>query len=83
MQLLILFSGMTAVLICITSSVSYLQLRSVANEVSISTMNNYLIQTLNSLDIFLAADQLQKLLHVILVFRHASLSFSIYFYELV
>ena len=53
LQLLILFSGMTAVLICITSSVSYLQLRSVANEVSISTMNNYLIQTLNSLDIFL------------------------------
>ena len=44
---------MTAVLIGITSSVSYLQLRSVANEVSISTMNNYLIQTLNSLDIFL------------------------------
>ena len=53
LQFLILFSGMTAVLICITSSVSYLQLRSVANEVSISTMNNYLIQTLNSLDIFL------------------------------
>lgn len=53
LRLLILFSGMTAVLICITSSVSYLQLRSVANEVSISTMNNYLIQTLNSLDIFL------------------------------
>ena len=52
-QLIILFSCVAAMLIIITQGVSFSQIRSVVNDVSISTLENYLLQTMNSLDIYL------------------------------
>ncbi|MBQ8619702.1 MAG: histidine kinase [Clostridia bacterium] len=52
-QLIILFSAVAAVLIIITQSISFSQIRAAVNDVSISTLKNYLLQTMNSLDIYL------------------------------
>ena len=52
-QLIILFSVVAALLIIITQSISFSQIRAAVNDVSISTLKNDLLQTMNSLDIYL------------------------------
>lgn len=52
-QLIILFSAVASTLIIITQCVSFSQIRAVVNDVGISTLRNYLLQTMNSLDIYL------------------------------
>ena len=52
-QLIILFSVVAALLIIITQSISFSQIRAAVNDVSISTLRYYLLHTMNSLDIYL------------------------------